>query len=361
MPIEHHPQRDKPGFAGIDPRAARATWTAALVLLLLALIYAVRGTLILFAIALLFSYLLYPLIELVSSRFPARHRPAILAASYLVVLGILAGIGIAIGSQVASEARDLAAKPPDVKEFLSNLETAHPSAAPAIRAAEGRLRDQLGEVVSAAPRMGLHVLAASANLIDLVVIPILSFFMLKDGLRIRDSFLEKIPEGRDRQKARKTLSAVHSLLLSYMRALLLLCCSVLVVFSIVLSVMGVPYALLLASIAFLCEFVPMLGPLTAAIVIIAVSALSGYSHVIGLVVFLACFRLVQDYMVSPRLMGSNVELHPLLVIFGVFAGAEVGGVAGVFLSVPILALARLIFERFREKSEYQDTIHVPVP
>src|SRR6185437_2601026 len=109
---------------------------------------------------------------------------------------------------------------------------------------------------------------------------------------------------------------------------------------------------LLASIAFLCEFVPMLGPLAAAGIIITVSALSGYTHVLGLIAFLGCFRIIQDYIVSPRLMGENVELHPLLVIFGVFAGAEIGGVAGVFLSVPILALARLVFEKFREKTEY---------
>ncbi len=343
---------DKPGFAGIDPRAARATWTVALLLLLFAILYAVRGTLVVFAIALLFSYLLYPLIELVSSRFPTRHRPAILAASYLVVLGILAGIGVGIGSQVAAQARELTAKPLDVKGFLANFESAHPDFAPAARAAEGRIREQLGNVLSAAPRVSLHVLAASANLIYLVVIPILSFFMLKDGLRIRDSFLDRIPEGPRRQQARKTLSDIHSLLLSYMRALLLLCCSVLVVFSIVLSVMGVPYALLLASIAFLCEFVPMLGPLAAAGIIITVSALSGYTHVLGLIAFLGCFRVIQDYIVSPRLMAGKVELHPLLVIFGVFAGAEIGGVAGVFLSVPILALARLILERFRKRAEY---------
>ena len=351
MPSTNHRTEDEQGFAGTDPRAARATWTVVLLLLLFAILYAIRGTLVVFAIALLFSYLLYPLIELLSSRFHARHRQIVLAASYLVVLAVLGGIGFAIGSEVAAEARDLTAKPLDVKGFLANLEAAHPGFAPAISAAEGRIREQLGDVLSAAPRVSLHVLSASANLIYLVIIPILSFFMLKDGLRIRDSFLDKIPEGPRRQNARRTLSAVHSLLLSYMRALLLLCCTVLVVFSTVLSLMGVPYALLLASIAFLCEFVPMLGPLTAAIMIIAVSALKGYTHVVGLIVFLGCFRVVQDYMVSPRLMGGNVELHPLLVIFGVFAGAEIGGVAGVFLSVPILALARLIFERFREKSE----------
>jgi predicted PurR-regulated permease PerM len=140
------------------------------------------------------------------------------------------------------------------------------------------------------------------------------------------------------------------LLLSYMRALVVLCCTVLVVFSIVLSAMGVPSALLLSTIAFLCEFVPLLGPLTAAAVIISVSALSGYGHVLWVVIFLGIFRLIQDYMISPKLMGSGVELHPMLVIFGVLAGAEIAGVAGVFLSIPVLALLRLLIDGTRVKS-----------
>ena len=143
---------------------------------------------------------------------------------------------------------------------------------------------------------------------------------------------------------------LHELLLQYMRSLFFLCCTVLVVFSVVLSAMDVPYALLLSSIAFLCEFVPLMGPLTAAGVILVVSALSGYPHVLWIAGFLGVFRIAQDYVISPRLMSKGVELHPMLVILGVFGGAEIGGVAGVFLSVPLLALGRLVLLRVRETS-----------
>jgi predicted PurR-regulated permease PerM len=65
------------------------------------------------------------------------------------------------------------------------------------------------------------------------------------------------------------------------------------------------------------------------------------------VIFIVAFRMFQDYVVSPTLMGQGVELHPLLVLFGVFAGAEVAGVPGAFLSVPVLALARVLYLRMR--------------
>lgn len=334
----------------IDTKAARATWTAALTLLALAGVYAIRGTLIVFTVALLFAYLLSPLVNQIARRIPGKNRVPALAITYLLVLGLLGAIAVTIGSQVAAEARELVTQPPDVRSFLERLVQAHPMLAPVIAAAQGRIREQLGEIVSAAPRISLHVLAASANAIDLVIVPILSFFMLKDGREIRRALMRLIPEGPERDAANRAVVEVHDLLLEYMRALFLLCCTVLVVFGVVLGAMGVPYALLLGTVAFLCEFVPLMGPLTAAAVILSVSAIGGYAHIWWLAAFLGAFRIAQDYAIAPKLMSRGVELHPLAVIFGVFAGAELGGVAGVFLSVPVLALLRLILLRSCDNS-----------
>jgi predicted PurR-regulated permease PerM len=111
--------------------------------------------------------------------------------------------------------------------------------------------------------------------------------------------------------------------------------------------MGVPDAILLSCVAFPLEFIPLVGPLMAAVVILSVTIVTGYPHLLWVAVFLGLYRLVQDYVTSPRLMSSGVELHPLLVIFGVFAGGEIGGVAGIFLSVPVLALLRVVYRRVR--------------
>jgi predicted PurR-regulated permease PerM len=330
---------------GIDPKAARVTWTAALTILLLAAIYAIRQTLVIFAVAFLMTYLLDPLVDQIRRRFSQKSRGPALALTYLLVIGLLTAIGIAIGSHVAVQARQLIAHPPDVRGFFARFRSSYPVLSPEVDAAEGRIRQQLGGLAAAVPRFSLNVLAASTNLIYLVVVPIISFFILKDGTQMRDSFIAMFPPGDSRVQVQRTMDAIHDLLLKYMRALLLLCCTVLVVFSVVLSLLGVQYALLLASIAFFCEFVPVVGPLIAVCVIMAVTGLTGYPHLLWVVGFLAAFRLIQDYVISPRLMGQGVELHPVWVIFGVFAGDQIGGVAGVFLSVPALALIRLLFTR----------------
>jgi predicted PurR-regulated permease PerM len=67
-------------------------------------------------------------------------------------------------------------------------------------------------------------------------------------------------------------------------------------------------------------------------------------------VFLVAFRFFQDYVVSPHLLSTGMKLHPLLIIFGVLAGASIAGVAGSFLSVPVLAALRIVYRQLLTKA-----------
>lgn len=95
----------------------------------------------------------------------------------------------------------------------------------------------------------------------------------------------------------------------------------------------------------------MIGPLVAALVIVSVSLLVGFPHWLWLIIFLGVWRLIQDYVTSPRIMGQSVELHPLAAIFGVMAGGEVAGILGIFLSIPVMASLRIVFRRWRLYAE----------
>lgn len=328
---------------GTDPKAARYTWTAALVLLALGVVYLIREVLIVFVIALLIAYLLYPLMDLIDRHLPSKTRTPALAITFILAIGIFAGFGVSVGSVVANQAANLAAQAPD---FLDRIRQNPASGSPIVAWIEGQLRQHYGDVAVVVPRIALSVLSASRNLIYLGIIPILSFLMMRDGRNILNSFLEMLDSGN--AAAKDTLADIHELLLLYMRALLFLCCATFISFSIVLSIMRVPYAILLAAIAFPLEFIPLVGPLTAAIIIIAVSVVSGYAHVWWVVIFLGVYRVFQDYGLSPQLMSKGVELHPLMIIFGVLAGGEIGGIAGIFLSIPALALIRLLYHRVKK-------------
>ncbi len=111
------------------------------------------------------------------------------------------------------------------------------------------------------------------------------------------------------------------------------------------------YALALATLGGILEFIPVVGPLVAALTIVGVALLLGFKHWLSIVIFLGVWRLVQDYITSPRIMGRSMELHPLAAIFGVMAGGEVAGILGVFLSIPVMASLRIVFRRWRLYNE----------
>jgi predicted PurR-regulated permease PerM len=120
-------------------------------------------------------------------------------------------------------------------------------------------------------------------------------------------------------------------------------------YAIVFSVLGMPFALLLSGFAALLEFIPAVGPFVAGMTIIVAALFSGFEHFIILIVFLGLYRIFQDYVLNPYLMSAGVELHPLLVLFGILAGSELFGVPGMFFSVPVMAALRLIILRLRRR------------
>src|SRR6185503_19652297 len=101
------------------------------------------------------------------------------------------------------------------------------------------------------------------------------------------------------------------------------------------ALLGVPYAVLLAVLAGILEFIPLVGPSVVAVVATIVAALHTPGLALWVLLFLGTLRVVHDYMIYPRLVGHGLHLHPFLIVLSVLAGAELGGVAGLFMAVPI--------------------------
>jgi predicted PurR-regulated permease PerM len=336
---------------GFDRKAARYTWTVIVVVLAVGLVYVVRKTLFVFILALLLAYLLSPLVNLLDRVLPAsRTRAPALALAYVIFIGLLALFGFAIGSRVVEEAQKLS------KEFPERVNTfvQTPSSSPLFNSIKQKVIERVqnematwsSKLISTLPQAGLKFLTVASDLIYLVIIPILAFFFLKDGGVIRQHALDVVEDGPHRALLDEVMADIHLLLAHYMRALVLLSFATFTAYSIFFGIMGVPYGILLAALAGVLEFIPMIGPLAAGVTIVTVAGVAG-SHVLAILIFLLAYRMFQDYILSPHLMGQGVELHPLLVLFGVFAGAEVAGIPGTFLSVPVLAMARILYVRFR--------------
>jgi len=219
---------------------------------------------------------------------------------------------------------------------------------------QSQIRQHAGEVVAFLPRAGLRALSIASDLIYIIIIPILSFFFLKDGRVMREKLLDLIGDGPRRDLAEDVAREINVLLAQYMRALTVLSLFTLTFYSFFFSVTHVPYAMLLSALAALLEFIPMIGPFSAAVIVVLVSVLTGYPYLLWILIFMGVYRVFQDYVLSPRLLSEGMELHPLLVMFGVFAGAEIGGVPGTFLSVPLLALIRILYRRLERARRHID-------
>jgi predicted PurR-regulated permease PerM len=338
---------------GIDKRAAQYTWTAALVLLLFCLLYLMRTTLFVFIVALLFAYLLSPLVNVIDRLLPGRRtRTSALAVAYLIFIGLLYVAVTQIGGRIFEQADSFGKSVP---ALLANWQQPSKTASPAVNSLKAQIiqkvREQVsrssGDIIAAIPRAGVKILSVASNLIFVVIVPILGFFFLKDGRALAGQFVEMVDDGPRRSLLDDVLADTSLLLAHYMRAILLLSLAAFTAYSIFFTILGIPYSFLLAALAGTLEFIPMIGPLAADAIILIVTGVSG-GPLLSALIFLILYRVFADYILSPQLMRAGVELHPLFVLFGVFAGAEIAGIPGAFLSVPVLAIVRIFYRRIRQ-------------
>src|SRR5262249_34834183 len=154
-------------------------------------------------------------------------RTPALALAYMMVVAILVIAVMQIGSRVVEEANTLIKAVPDL---LAKWQTPTPGVNPDVNSVKEQLlakvREQImdatSDLMAALPKAGLKVISVASNLIYVIIVPILSFFFLKDGRRIRDQAVELIGDGPKRELLEDLLADVNLLLAQYMRALLTL-------------------------------------------------------------------------------------------------------------------------------------------
>src|SRR5207237_1993476 len=115
------------------------------------------------------------------------------------------------------------------------------------------------------------------------------------------------------------------------------------------ALLGLPSPLVLGLIAGMLEFVPLVGPLVVAILAAFLALLhSGFAMAFVVLLFLGVLRIVQDYVIYPRIIGEGIHLHPLAVILAILSGAELAGVAGVFLAILVIAVLTVSYRHWLE-------------
>jgi predicted PurR-regulated permease PerM len=183
-------------------------------------------------------------------------------------------------------------------------------------------------------------------LIYLILVPILAFFLLKDASKIEHGLVSFMPTERLQKRIRWLLLDVSRTLAAYIRAQITACIEIGALVSVGLIVLGVPYALVLGLVSGALEFFPMVGPLMAGATIFVMTLITAPTKAFAVVLFLIVMRIVQDYIIYPKIVGHGIEMHPLVIILAVFGGHEVYGLMGVFLSIPFVAMVMVAYSHY---------------
>jgi predicted PurR-regulated permease PerM len=341
-----------------DSRTSRVLFTALLFAVGLGFLYAARNTLILFLFAIFFAYLINPAVTRLERL--VRNRVWAITIIYLLLLVALVLFGLLIGPRIARQSSRLGESLPKLMDNASNSQFSgqigqltarfgreHGWTQDTQKRIKSFLISRREDLFGLAKRIGVRAAESAQQAWVLFLVPILAIFFLRDGGSFHEVLLELVQSRSRREFLEDVLHDLNKMLAEFIRAQLTLAGLSLVAYSSVLSAMRVPYALMLGTAGGALEFIPMAGPLVAGIAMMAVAILSGYQHLPYLLLFLFLWRMLLDYVISPRIMGASVELHPLAALFGILAGGEIAGMLGVYLSIPVMASLRIVWRRWR--------------
>jgi len=194
-------------------------------------------------------------------------------------------------------------------------------------------------------RSTLNELIAAARYAEwLAVTPVLAFLLLTAAPGFRRSTLRVLPRGHLQWRAEEYLRDVNSALAGYVRAQAAAAVIVGVVCVTGFVVLGVPSAVSLGVAAGVLELVPAIDPLTA----LLVAGAQAGDRLLAVIVFLGALRIVQDYVIYPRLIRHGMHMSTLAVILTIWVGAVAAGAAGVILAIPIAGFLSVSYRHWRE-------------
>jgi len=331
-----------------DRRTSNIVLTILLFAVLLAVAYFARRTIVIFIFAIEFAYLHEPLVEFLQRHAPfyKNLRGPHIVTAYLAILIFLAIVSHAVAPGLSRHAGTLLREAPKMVDGLSTGEVATRLAGRYQWTDEQELRartfllhhrEDIQGILASIERLTPTLIGA------MFVIPILAIFLLTSGPNLTDEAIRLFAPHQNYAAARSLADQLNNMLRSYIRAKVILCGFSFLYCSAALLVMGFPYAITLGVVAGVLEFIPVAGWMISATTIITVGVLTN-SHWIWMAALLGLWRILMDYWIAPRIVGHELEFHPLLAIFAVMVGGEIGGIVGIYLSIPLVAALRVIWK-----------------
>lgn len=317
-------------------------WTA-VTLLILWLAGHVIHTLLLLVFAALLAYSLAP-----AAKFLERVMPRVLAilVVYVIVLGALGVLIFVIVSAAVEQVSSLSdyvrflltpSSTGQVTPFEQAWRSVGISASQVTQARDVVVTNMQGLTGSVLPLLTGVVSA----LLDIVLVAVLSIYLLLDGSRLSGWLRGNMPSVQQGSVS-FFLDTLQRVVGGYIRGQIILCVLVGVLVGVGMQVIGVQYALLLGVLAFILEFIPILGTLVSGLICVLLALTQGWIVAVIVLVYFIVVHVVESDVVGPRIVGQTIGLHPVVSIAALIAGAELFGVAGALFASPVAGVLQAL-------------------
>ncbi|MCD8501430.1 MAG: AI-2E family transporter [Bacillaceae bacterium] len=303
-----------------------------------------------FMIAGIVTYLLHPIIEQLKNM--GVGRPLGILLIYVIFMFLLVSILLRGTPYIVNEFKELIENIPTyVDQYRQVVEQLYKRTSMMPEGMRTRLEGFVSDVELVAADGLVEAIANIKNLLDyllmLIIIPFVVFYLLKDFHLIEKSVWYLTPR-KWRSSGRQLLRNINISLGNYIRGQIIVCVVVGVIATIGLLVIGMPYAVILGIFIGLTNIIPYFGPLIGALPVVAIAFTVSFRLVLAALIVNFTIQLVEGNILSPLIVGKSLHMHPILIIFALVVGAEVGGIIGLILSVPILAVVKVIAIHIRE-------------
>ena len=293
-------------------------------------------------ISVLLAFILKPIVRFLEFRLALKRSIAI-ALVFLFIGGIIAFLAIELVPVAMDKIKEMymTCKTFPFEQKLSEVTKNIAAKVPFVHQATINQKVE-GLIQSGLESIGELLASATGFLVNIVIIPFITYFILADGDKAVKKFVEKIPN----KYFEMSLNVIYTLqkeLVSYLRGLMLESCIVGILTIIGLTIIGVPYGLLIGTLAGIANIVPYLGVIFGAGIAIFVSLVQfgSFQMLVPILILSLVIRLVDDLALQPLCFGKTLDMHPVAVVLVLLIGHQLMGVAGMVISIPIATILRV--------------------
>lgn len=302
-----------------------------------------------FIISLFIAYLLHPIVEKLHEK--ALPRWAAVTLIYSLFFG---GIGYLVYKTYPIFLKQLKELGNNLPQFVDMYREWVYSLYEKTAAFPEGVHDKMDEFFTNIEQMGDNLITSAGSrltgvldiAIILAVIPVLVFYMLKD-FPVMKNVLWKLTPEKYREEGKIVLGEIDESLGSYIRGQLLVCLFVGVISIGCLWIIGMKYPLVLGALMGITNIIPYFGPIIGAVPAVIIAFTVSSKMVLFVIGVVIAVQLIESNLLSPFIVGKSLHIHPVLIIFALLIGGEIGGVVGMIVAVPVLTIVRVFLYHTR--------------